>query len=126
MIDFTAIHGQVATAFDVVGTAVSITFAAPTGYDPTTGTFSGTGSTTVVGKAVAVRPNAVRPDMDRYRDLGLVKANAITLLFWPTTYGEQPEADYTVTWGGNGYVVNAVDLVAPAGSALVMRVIVSR
>lgn len=61
-----------------------------------------------------------------YRELGLVEAEAPTLLWVPATYGDTPEPGDTVTWNGLGYTVRHVDPLAPDGVVIQARVVIAR
>jgi hypothetical protein len=68
----------------------------------------------------------VKGDPDQYRDLGLIAAQAVTLLFAPSTYGSVPDLDHSVTWGGEVYTVKDRKPLSPDGTAILSRVVVSR
>jgi hypothetical protein len=103
------------------GTAVTFTKNLPGTHAPTTGTFTTPTTSTVTGSAVRVRGDA-----QRYTELQLVEAEAPTLLFAPDTYGDLPELESVVTWGGVDYTVRDINPVAPDGNAILARIIVAR
>ena len=78
-------------------------------------------TTTVVGVAIQTRGNPIR-----YRELGLVEAEAPTLLWVPDTYGETPQPGDTVTWNSLSYTVADVNRLAPDGVTITAKVIIKR
>ena len=104
----------------VTSKGTSVTFTkVTTDYDGETDTHTTT-SATVTGKAVRVRGRA-----RTYEALGLIESKAPTLLFAPDTYGSEPVLGSTLSWGGTTYTVRDVEPVAPDGTAIVARVVVS-
>lgn len=103
------------------GAAVTFTVTNPGTYDATTDTYSSDTTSTVAGYALRAAG-----DPERYRALNLVESENPTLEFVPTTAGEVPPLNATVTFGGFGYVVRDVEPVAQNGTATRARVIVSR
>lgn len=101
------------------GAAVTFTLVTNT-YDAATDT-STSETSTVQGYAVRVNG-----DPKRYEALGLVEADAPTLLFVPTTFGEEPPLSARVTWGGVSYTVRDVAPLAPDGNSILSRCVVSR
>lgn len=112
-------HADALADVEAAGAAVTFTLVTQT-YDAETDT-STPATTTVSGHAVRVRGNP-----RQYEALGLVEASTPTLLFVPTTYGEEPELGATVVWNGETYTVRDVAPLAPDGSAILSRVVVSR
>ena len=100
---------------------MTFSFASPGTYNAAADTYSGPATTTVAG--YAVRDEG---DPERYRALSLSLTEAPTLLFAPSTAGSVPALGSTVTWGGVSYTVKDVDPIAPAGTAIVSKVIVAR
>lgn len=103
------------------GTAVSFVKSRPGTNTPTTGRYSAPSTSTVSGSAVRVKGNP-----KTYEALKLVEAEAPTLLFAPTTYGQLPELGAVVSWGGVSYTVKDVAPVAPDGNAIIARIVVGR
>lgn len=77
--------------------------------------------TTIAGVAMQVRGDAIR-----YRDLGLIEAEAPTLMWVPDTYGDTPQPGDTLTWNSLGYTVADVYRLAPDGVTISTRLIVQR
>ena len=98
----------------VVFTAVARTI------DPLTGQVT-EATSTVPGHALRVRG---RPDV--YLALSLVESQAPTLLFVPDSYGGTPPLGSSVTWAGAEFTVRDVSPLAPDGTAILHRVVVSR
>lgn len=117
---YAATHARAASKVANAGTAVTFsrihagTFAFAT--DQRTGDYT----VTVAGSAVRVKGNPLQ-----YQALGLSQAEAVTLLFAPTTYGELPELGSTATWDGATVTVKNVSPTAPDGTAILARVIVA-
>lgn len=103
------------------GAPVSFSRASAGTYDPATDTMSGSSADSIPGVAVAVRG-----DPERYLALGLVHQNTTTLLFAPASYGGLPEPGMGVIWAGSAYTVRDVEPVAPDGTAIISRVVISR
>lgn len=102
------------------GAAVTFSSASAGTYDPTQDAFSAATTTTVAGYAVQTKP-----DLDTYEALSLVHASSRTLWFTPSTFGQLPLVGYTVVWGGVTYTVRSVDSVAPDGTVIGAKVVVS-
>jgi hypothetical protein len=120
-IDYAELHADIEVDFTEYGASCTFTHTSQGTRDETTDEFSGPVTTTVAGRAVSVRGNG-----ERYKQLVLVKTEVLTLLFWPATFGDKPLAGYSVTWSGEVYTVDHVAQVAPAGDAIISRVLVSR
>lgn len=113
--------GQAFTTAKGFGLAVDVTFTHITStHTPSTGVMSAPVTTTVVG--IASREEG---DPKVYADLGLTELEPVTLLFRPTTDGQQPALGATVLWESRTRTVKNVSPTAPGGSAFVCRVIVA-
>lgn len=83
--------------------------------------------TTITGGAMQVSGEPAH-----YRELGLVEAQAPTLLFTPTSYNIRAwSEDFvrvgdTVEWAGAVFTVKAVYTTAPDGFVVISRIIVGR
>lgn len=118
---YAALHREVEAEFVQAGTSCTFVHATPGTYDEATGTYSTPLADTVAGRAVAVSGSG-----ERYRQLVLVREEVVTLLFWPSEFGETPQPGWSVTWGSGAYTVDVVEPVAPTGDVIVTRVLVSR
>ena len=78
-------------------------------------------STTISGVALQVKG-----DPEEYESLKLIEKAALTLLFVAETYGEFPPLGASCEWGQLKYQVEASRKLAPDGTAVLSRVIVSR
>ena len=119
----TVYAAQAATARGMLqrkGVAVTFTRTTPGVSDPLTDVWTTPATVTVTGYAIRTAA-----DPDRYRALALVETQALTLLFAPTTVGALPDLSYTTTWSGTTYAVRDVSPVAPDGTALGGRVVVT-
>lgn len=116
---YTAEHSRAYGLIGRKGADVTFTRTA-SGYNASAGTVTVV-DTTVVGKAVRTKGDPVM-----YQTLGLVETEAPTLLFSGTTYGGSPEPGDKVTWASKVYTVRHVEPVAPDGTAILCRVVVSR
>lgn len=76
--------------------------------------------TTVLGYAITT-PGALK----LYEALKLVVGKTLTLLFAPDAGASMPTLGMTVVWGGVTYTVKHTQEIAPGGTLLVGRVIVS-
>lgn len=103
------------------GQAVTFTKQVPGTIDPATNRLSGASTVTVVGAAVRVKGNPLQ-----YQALELVITEAATLIFAAQTIGQLPPIGASVSFGGEMYVVRYIDPVAPDGTPLVSRIVVSR
>ena len=65
-------------------------------------------------------------DPEEYESLKLIEKAALTLLFVAETYGEFPPLGASCEWGELRYQVEATRKLAPDGTAVLSRVIVSR
>lgn len=96
-------------------------------FTKSTRTYDGTtGQSTVSTASVSGVAVQVRGDPKEYEALGLRVHEAPTLLFVPTTYGDEPEIGSRVTWNGSEHVVKSVSVTAPDGVVIMARVIVQR
>ena len=68
----------------------------------------------------------IRGDPEEYEALKLIQKEALTLLFVAETYGESPPLGASCEWGSQRYQVEAIRKLAPDGTAVLSRVIVSR
>jgi hypothetical protein len=114
-------HASALADVTAAGAAVTFTVTNPGTSNPLTGQFTGNSTSTVTGSALRVKG-----DPKRYEALNLVESEAPTLLFTPTTYGQLPSLEATVTFGGTVYRVRDVDPLAPDGTAILARIVVSR
>jgi hypothetical protein len=114
-------HARAAALVKRKGVAVTFSLLSPGTYDAATDTYSTPSTSTWAGYAVRVPGDPIK-----YESLGLVQGEAPTLLFGPTTYGDQPALGAKVTWGSADYTVRHVDPVEPDGNAIVCEVIVAR
>ena len=114
-------HASALADVAAAGASVTFTSVTPGTYDESTDTWSGGSSSTVTGSAVRVRGN---PREDEA--LELIQSEAPSLLFTPTTYGQLPALNASVTWNSIVYTVRSVEPVAPDGTAILARVIVAR
>ena len=108
---------------DVAAAGASVTFTREISgtFDEATGLYSGSSTSTVTGSAVRVRGNP-----KTYDRLSLKQNEAPTLLFTPTTYGQLPLPDDKVTWNSIEYTVRDIDPVAPDGTTILAKIVVSR
>ena len=68
----------------------------------------------------------IKGDPEEYESLKLIEKAALTLLFVAETYGDSPPLGASCEWGGLRYQVEAIRKLAPDGTAVLSRVIVSR
>ena len=102
--------------------ALTFSHTTPGVYDPTTGVWSTLETRTVTGPAMQVRG-----DPDVYRDLSLVEAEAPTLFWAPSTYGDAaPGLGWTVTWANTVYTVRSVQVLAPDGVVITARLVIGK
>lgn len=121
MSDYTSDHASALADVTEAGVAVTFTMVTPGTYDAATDTWTDAVDASVSGYAIRTRGNPLR-----YQALGLVQSESPTLLFTPTTYGDQPVVGSTVTWGGVVYTVKDVEPVEPDGNAILCKVVVAR
>jgi hypothetical protein len=103
------------------GADADFTFENPGTLDEATGLYTSASTTTVSGKAIQTKGES-----KTYDRLGLKQSEAPTLFWVPDTLGQLPLPDYRITWGSRNLVVRDVDPIAPDGTALAARVVVSR
>lgn len=118
---YTADHIDALSAVQESGMAVTFTYRNPGTLDAATGLYTGSSTTTVSGYAVRTRGNP-----KTYDRLTLKQSEAPSLFFVPSTFGALPLPGYEVTMGSVKYTVRDVDPVAPDGTALAARIVVSR
>jgi hypothetical protein len=114
-------HARASTVVVGAGASVTFTLATPGTYDATTDTYSAPSTASVAGAAIRVAG-----DPKQYRALALVEEEAPTLFFTPTVFGQLPAPGYSVTWSGLTFVTRAVRPIAPDGTAIAARIVVSR
>ena len=78
-------------------------------------------TTTVSGVALQIKG-----DPEEYEALKLIEKATLTLLFVAETYGDSPPLGAFCEWGSQRYQVEATRKLAPDGTAVLSRVIVSR
>lgn len=118
---------QHASALRIVkskGAAVTFSKTVPGTHDAATDTYTTPSTTSVAGYAVRVQPRSTQ-DIERYRQLSLVPAEAPMLDFVPNTFGSEPELGATCSWGGVPMIVRDVTSVAPDGTGILFKVVVS-
>ncbi|HXG70335.1 MAG TPA: hypothetical protein VNJ04_06935 [Gemmatimonadaceae bacterium] len=116
---YDAVSKRALTAITKKGAEVTFPGAA-TGaaiYDPATDTWSGGTSTDPVGRAVQVQS-----DVDRFKALGLVLNNPVTLLIAASGLAVTPAPGMTFTWAGKNYVTRDIEETAPDGVAILYKV----
>lgn len=106
---------------------ITFTRVTPT-YTPSTDTMTSV-TTTVTGDAIEVRPN--QADLLRYKELGLLLTETVTLFFTPTTYGQLPAPGDTVVWPASGstattYTVRDLSPLRPDGVVIAARIACGR
>lgn len=83
----------------------------PQTYDPATDTYSGgTPPSDATGRAVQIEG-----DPDRFKTLGLVLVNPVTLMIAAAGLGVTPAPGMLMSWGGKNYNIKDVDPVMPDG-----------
>ena len=103
------------------GSAVTFTKITPGVYNAATDTWTDAVDLTVTGYAIEVGKNPLI-----YQALNLILSDAPTLLFTPTTYGAAPALGATVVWGGISFTVRSIVNLAPDGTVILSRCVVSR
>ena len=84
-------------------------------------TFTKGATTTCPGYAIGLQD-----DLRRYEELKLTETTRRTLLFVPTTYGDEPASGSTCDWGGHRYVLRDLAPFAPNGSMILARPVIVR
>jgi hypothetical protein len=103
------------------GADADFTFEDPGTLDEATGLYTSASTTTVSGKAIQTRGNP-----KTYERLSLKQSEAPSLFWVPDTLGQLPLPDYRITWGGRALVARDIDPIAPNGTAIAARIVVSR
>jgi hypothetical protein len=101
------------------GAAVTFSLTTMT-FDATTETSTPT-TTTVAGYAMEVDG-----DLEEYKAAEVIASQAKTLLFVPTTSGEVPLVESTLTWASETFATKSVKSLGLAGTAQASRVMVSK
>lgn len=78
-------------------------------------------TSTIEGVAIKVRGNP-----ERYKALGLVEAEAPTLLFFPRVYGERIKPGDTIVFRNQKFTARDCEHLEPDGVVINTRVIVER
>lgn len=120
MADYTTDHADALADVTDAGAAVTFTLQSPGTYNESTDTWTTGATTTVSGYAVEVKA-----DPDTYERLSLVRSQAPSLFFTPTTYGDLPTPGYSVPWGGKTYTVKDVAPLSPDGTAIAATVVIA-
>ena len=87
-------------------------------YDALTDAFSSPSIVTVEGHAVAI-PG----DPEKYDELELVSTEAVTLIFVPNTFGEQPKLGSTLEWNGEEKTIADTTPIRPTGQLVAAQVV---
>lgn len=115
-------HASASRTLAKKGAAVTFTLSSPGTPDPATDTYGDPVVTTVSGLAIRTKG-----DPKRYEALSLVQSESPMLVFTPTTRGESPPLNSTVSWGGVTFTARDAEPVDPDGrGAVIWHVIVSR
>ena len=101
--------------------ATTFTYSTPGTYDAATRTYSTPTTTTITGSAIEVRG-----DPETYKALSLIESEAPTLMFAPTTYGDEIEPGYTVSWSNVTYTVKSVRHLRPDGVCILSYAVIAR
>jgi len=117
---YAADHASAYADVLAAGNAVTFTLAGQGVYDPATDTTTPGPDVVVTGAAIEKRGS-----LFTYQALSLIAANARTLFFVGTTYGDLPPLNSVVSWGGSTYTVKNVRPVSPSGDAIGATVVVS-
>jgi len=123
-----AYERQHATALRMLkakGAAVTFSKSLPGTHDAATDTYTSPSVSEVAGYAVEVRPKSAA-DIEKYRALSLVPAQAPTLEFAAETFGAAPELGATASWAGHTVTVRDIVGVQPGGTPILFRLVVSR
>lgn len=115
---FATEHADALASIGESGASVSFSHSVMT-YDPITDAPIPT-PVTVTGKAIRVKG-----EPQRYEELSLVESESPMLLFAPDTYGQSPPLGARVTWGGVTYTVRGVYPLAPDGTTILAKVMIS-
>lgn len=103
------------------GAPVVFTSTTPGSENIATGVFTGPTTVSVAGSAARIPGNPAT-----YEALKLIESEAPTLMFTPTTYGQQPALNSTVVFGGITFITRDVNPIAPDGVTIAAIVVVSR
>ncbi len=89
-------------------------------YNPLTDTWTGgTGATDATGKAVQI-PD----DPERFKAIGLVTSNPVTLLIAAKNLGFTPAPGMRFVWASRSYSTKDVEAVDPAGDGAVLYTVI--
>ena len=117
-------HASALAAIRSKGAAVVFTSITEGEHDPLTETFGEPTVTTIEGYALGTRAGPA--DVELYTANGLSVSDTLTLLFAPETYGELPPIGSEVIWAGDKLFVRTIAPLAPAGTAIIARIGVTR
>lgn len=118
MADYAGLRTRVYGLVEKYGASVTFTGVTTT-VDKVTGESTVT-TATVPGKAITT-PGALK----LYEALKLVAETSLTFLVAPAAGSDLPVLGMTVAWGGVTYTVKYTQAIAPGGTLLLGRVIVS-
>lgn len=121
MSDYSADWADALAAVTESGADADFTFEDPGTLNEATGLHSSASTTTVSGKAIQTRGNP-----KTYDRLSLKQSEAPSLFWVPDTMGELPLPNYSITWGGRALKARDIDPIAPNGTAIAARIVVSR
>ncbi|HXH43299.1 MAG TPA: hypothetical protein VNK51_05545 [Bradyrhizobium sp.] len=114
---YDAVSKRALVAITKKGAAVTFPGAA-TGasiYDPATDTWTGGTSADPTGRAVQVQS-----DVDRFKALGLVLNNPVTLLIAAPGLAVTPAPGMTFTWAEKNYVIRDIEETVPDGKVAIL------
>lgn len=118
---YAATHASALATAKRKGEAMTFTLANPGTHSPTAGTFSSASTSTVAGYGVRSRG-----DPKVYEALKLTPREAPTIFFVPSTYGQLPALNSKVPFESVTYSVRSIDPIAPDGTAIAARVVISK
>lgn len=122
MSDYSADHASALADIAAAGSAVSFAYTTGASYNESTDVTTGATPATMTGQALGVKGN-----QRRYAELNLVTKKRATLLFAPTTLGDEPPLGSAIVWGSETYTVRSVDdPVALNGSLILARIVIAK
>lgn len=119
MANYAAKHAQAYARLAKDGAEVTFKAGSEGTYNPD-GSWTDNAVANVAGNAAEL-PGEVQ----EYEALELIGKDAVTLLFVPATIGQLPGLGYAATWRGKTRTVRRVAPIAPAGVAIMARVVLA-
>jgi hypothetical protein len=118
--DYVAKHASALAKLKVDGIAADFSQTIPGIYDPITDTTTPPTVIPTPGYGVEIPGTPVE-----YGAMELIGVNALTIMWVPTTYGDQPNLEAQIVWHGVLRTIYQVFPIAPIGPLIAAKIVIT-